>query len=90
MIRELHPDVLVMATGAQPLVPEIKGIHDTGVVLANDVLLGSPVLKSSGSYYRRRRSGSGDSRVRHRLLYESKYCGNASGTCGEALSDGAQ
>lgn len=47
MIRELHPDVLVMATGAQPLVPEIKGIHDTGVVLANDVLLGSPVLKSS-------------------------------------------
>lgn len=47
MIRELHPDVLVMATGAQPLVPEIKGIHGTGVVLANDVLLGSPVLKSS-------------------------------------------
>lgn len=47
MIRELHPDVLVMATGAQPLVPAIKGIHDTGVVLANDVLLGSPVLKSS-------------------------------------------
>lgn len=47
MIRELHPDVLVMSTGAQPLVPEIKGIHDTGVVLANDVLLGSPVLKSS-------------------------------------------
>ena len=47
LIKELAPDVLIMATGAQPLVPEIKGIHDTGVVLANDLLLGNPVLKQS-------------------------------------------
>lgn len=47
LIKELNPDVLVMATGAQPIVPEIPGIHDTGVVLANDLLLGNPVLKSS-------------------------------------------
>lgn len=47
LIRELNPDVLIMATGATPIVPPIPGIHDTGVVQANDVLLGEPVLKSS-------------------------------------------
>lgn len=46
-IKELNPDVLVMATGATPIVPSIPGINDTGVVQANDVLLGNPVLKSS-------------------------------------------
>ncbi len=47
LIGELNPDVLIMATGATPIVPPIPGIHDTGVVQANDVLLGEPVLKSS-------------------------------------------
>ncbi len=47
LIKELNPDVLIMATGATPIVPEIPGIHDTGVVQANDVLLGNPVLKNS-------------------------------------------
>jgi len=47
MIKELAPDVLIMATGATPIVPNIPGIKDTGVVLANDVLLGNPVLKQS-------------------------------------------
>jgi 2,4-dienoyl-CoA reductase-like NADH-dependent reductase (Old Yellow Enzyme family)/thioredoxin reductase len=47
LIKELNPDVLVMATGATPIVPNIPGINDTGVVQANDVLLGSPVLKNS-------------------------------------------
>jgi len=36
-----------MATGAEPLVPNIPGLKETGVVLANDVLLGTPVLQSS-------------------------------------------
>ena len=47
IIKDLHPDVLIMATGATPIVPPIPGINDTGVVQANDVLLGNPVLKSS-------------------------------------------
>ena len=47
LIKELAPDVLIMATGATPIVPGIKGLKETGVVLANDVLQGTPVLKSS-------------------------------------------
>ena len=47
LIKELKPDVLIMATGATPIIPNIPGIKETGVVQANDVLLGSPVLKSS-------------------------------------------
>ncbi|MDO5109598.1 MAG: NAD(P)/FAD-dependent oxidoreductase [Erysipelotrichaceae bacterium] len=47
VIKELAPDVLVVATGAKPSVPPIKGLKETGVVLANDVLLGTPVLQKS-------------------------------------------
>ncbi|MCD8118032.1 MAG: NAD(P)/FAD-dependent oxidoreductase [Lachnospiraceae bacterium] len=47
LIRELAPDVLIMATGATPIRPNIPGIDTTGVVQANDVLLGNPVLKQS-------------------------------------------
>ena len=47
LIKELNPDVLIMATGATPIVPGIPGLKETGVVLANDVLQGNPVLKSS-------------------------------------------
>lgn len=47
LIQELSPDVLIMATGAKPVIPNIPGIDQTGVVQANDVLLGNPVLKSS-------------------------------------------
>ena len=47
LIRSLAPDVLIMATGAKPVIPNIPGIGTTGVVQANDVLLGDPVLKSS-------------------------------------------
>lgn len=46
-IKELAPDVLIMATGASPLVPKIPGLQETGVVLANDVLLGKTVLQKS-------------------------------------------
>ncbi len=47
LIKELAPDVLIMATGAKPIIPNIPGIDGEGVVQANDVLLGNPVLKSS-------------------------------------------
>ena len=47
LIKELAPDVLVMATGATPLIPNIPGIAETGVFQANDLLLGTPVLQSS-------------------------------------------
>ncbi len=47
LIKELAPDALIMATGATPIVPGIPGLKETGVVLANNVLLGDPVLKSS-------------------------------------------
>lgn len=47
VIQSFKPDAVVIATGAKPSVPPIKGLTETGVVLANDVLLGNPVLKSS-------------------------------------------
>ena len=47
LIRSLNPDVLIMATGATPIIPNIPGIDGENVVQANDVLLGTPVLKSS-------------------------------------------
>ncbi len=47
LLKELKADVIIMATGAKPSVPPIKGLKETGVVLANDVLLGTPVLQQS-------------------------------------------
>ena len=47
MLKEMAPDVLIVATGATPIVPGIPGLKETGVVLANNVLQGTPVLKSS-------------------------------------------
>ena len=47
LIKEMKPDVLIMATGATPIIPPIPGLKETGVVQANEVLLGSPVLKQS-------------------------------------------
>lgn len=37
--KKLSPDVLIMATGATPIVPKIKDIDGPNVVQANDVLL---------------------------------------------------
>lgn len=38
MIADLKPDVIVLATGAQPIVPKIKGIELNHVKLAEEVL----------------------------------------------------
>lgn len=38
LIKEEKPDVLIVATGAEPLVPDIPGIHGGKVVTAHDVL----------------------------------------------------
>ncbi|MFC1944310.1 FAD-dependent oxidoreductase [Chloroflexota bacterium] len=40
MVEEVMPEVLVVATGAVPRVPEVPGIHGGNVVLAWDVLAG--------------------------------------------------
>ena len=47
IIKSFNPDVVIVATGATPSVPPIKGLKETGVVLANDVLQGTPVLQKS-------------------------------------------
>jgi 2,4-dienoyl-CoA reductase (NADPH2) len=39
-IRDSAPDVVVMATGAMPLLPDIRGIEAHGVILAWDLLAG--------------------------------------------------
>lgn len=43
-IKEKNPDVLIVATGARPLKPNIPGIDGSKVKMANDVLLGEPVI----------------------------------------------
>jgi len=40
MIEEFEPEVLVLATGVRPLVPEIRGLDKAHVVQAKDVLEG--------------------------------------------------
>ena len=39
-VKRLKPDVVILATGATPLVPKIPGIDSTKVVFAEDVLTG--------------------------------------------------
>lgn len=43
LIEEKKPDVLIVATGADPLQPNIPGVTGANVKQANDVLLGEPV-----------------------------------------------
>jgi len=42
-IHELKPQVVVLATGAEALIPEIKGVHAENVITAWDVLRGANV-----------------------------------------------
>ena len=43
LIREVEPDVLIIATGSEPVTPPIPGADGENVVQAVDVLLGEPV-----------------------------------------------
>lgn len=43
-VAEANPDVVVVATGGVPLVPEIPGIHGQKVVTAHDVLAGKRAI----------------------------------------------
>ena len=47
MIEQENPDAIILATGARPLVPAIKGIDKENVVNAEDVLWKN-VFKSWG------------------------------------------
>ena len=40
LVREMKPDVVILATGASPILPNIPGIETQGVVTAWDVLSG--------------------------------------------------
>jgi NADPH-dependent 2,4-dienoyl-CoA reductase/sulfur reductase-like enzyme len=40
-LEELAPDVLIVATGAVPCIPEIEGVTQDSVVTARDVLMGN-------------------------------------------------
>ena len=39
-VRELKPDVVILATGASPLIPDIPGVETAKVTTASEVLLG--------------------------------------------------
>ncbi len=39
-VRDAAPDVVVLATGAKPLLPDIRGIETHGAILASDLLAG--------------------------------------------------
>lgn len=43
LIAEKKPDVVIVATGANPLTPNIPGVDGKNIKQANDVLLGEPV-----------------------------------------------
>lgn len=45
MVRKENPDVVVVATGAEPAVPNIRWIRDNKVLFATDVLQGKIKLK---------------------------------------------
>ncbi|MBN2282582.1 MAG: FAD-dependent oxidoreductase [Deltaproteobacteria bacterium] len=38
IIKKVRPDILIMAVGAQPIIPEIPGVNNGNVVKAQDVL----------------------------------------------------
>lgn len=40
MVKEAKPDKVIIASGAKPVIPNVPGIHNKNVVLAEDVLLG--------------------------------------------------
>lgn len=47
LVQRVKPDVLIIATGAEPLIPDIPGISGNNVVLAWDVLRGKEKVPGS-------------------------------------------
>ena len=45
IVDEIKPDVVIIATGAIPIIPDIPGIERDNVFVAKDVLLGKEVAK---------------------------------------------
>jgi len=45
MVEKIGPDVVILATGAEPLVPDVTGVGGENVVTANDVLGGVREVK---------------------------------------------
>jgi len=43
IIKEIKPDVLIIATGSTPITPDIPGVENKCVLPASDVLKGAPV-----------------------------------------------
>ncbi|AIS53025.1 NADH oxidase [Thermoanaerobacter kivui] len=43
-IHEIKPDVVILATGSEPIIPEIPGINQKNVVTAHDVLKGTVIV----------------------------------------------
>ena len=40
LMKKVNPDAIILATGAKPIIPPIKGIDNAKVCTANDILLG--------------------------------------------------
>ncbi|MFC2019298.1 FAD-dependent oxidoreductase [Chloroflexota bacterium] len=47
LVRQVSPDVVILATGAEPLIPDIPGIRGKNVVLARDVIAGRCAVGST-------------------------------------------
>lgn len=45
LIENVRPDVVVLATGSRPFVPDIKGIDKPNVILANEILTGARCIQ---------------------------------------------
>lgn len=44
LLKEFDPQIVIVATGAQPLVPSIPGVENENVVTAHDVLIGRKAI----------------------------------------------
>lgn len=47
LIRKVNPNHIILATGANPIMPKIQGINLPHVVQANDILSGKELMKNN-------------------------------------------
>nr|WP_283624839.1 FAD-dependent oxidoreductase [Clostridium butyricum] len=47
LIRKVNPNHIILATGANPIMPKIPGINLPHVVQANDILSGKELMKNN-------------------------------------------